>query len=174
MSSHTTSGHGYRPQDRHCVSHPGETGGFQGLPGTLLLMISLGLHPQTQLQARLRVTFRLRLALCWWAHPSNLARESWGRGIGGCQHIKVLELRSAQLALRKFLPHLQDRHVLLRTDSVVAAAYINKQGGLGSSRLCRLTHKLWVWASPCLLSLKAVQVPGLVNQAAARGGRISP
>lgn len=71
---------------------------------------------------------------------------------------------------------LQGHHVLLRTDSTVAAAYINRQGGLGSPRLCRIVHELWLWAAPRLLSLKAVQVPGQENQAAdylSRGG-LSP
>ena len=103
-----------------------------------------------------------------------------GAGIGGrwdsqwaSQHINVLELEAAQLALRGFIHHLQGHHVLLRTDSVVAAAYINRQGGLGSPRLSRLAHVLWEWASSRLLSLRAVQVPGLDNQAAdclSRGG----
>ena len=96
---------------------------------------SLRLHPQTQLQARVWVTCRLRLALRWWGRSSNLARGSrlgpvtrrqlvssdaslvgWGSvhegaGIGGCwgsrwaSQHNVLELKEAQLTLWRFLPH---------------------------------------------------------------------
>lgn len=35
--------------------------------------------------------------------------------------------------------------VLVRTDSTMAAAYINRLGDLGSPTLCRVVVKLWVW-----------------------------
>lgn len=51
---------------------------------------------------------------------------------------------------------------------MVAAAYINSLG------LCRLAHKLWMWVSPRLLFLKAVQVPGgrLLVQRRPKPGRM--
>lgn len=96
-----------------------------------------------------------------------------GNGVSGCwhglwktQHINILELKAVHLALHQFLPYLQGQHVLVRTDSVVAAAYINRQGGLGSPRLCRIAHQLWQWAYPRFRSLRAVHVPRLANVAA--------
>ncbi len=77
------------------------------------------------------------------------------------------------MALQHFVPHLQGRHVLVRTNSAVAAAYVNRQGGLGSPHLCSLAHKLWTWACTWFLSLRAMQIPGPVNQGAdllSRGG----
>ena len=34
------------------------------------------------------------------------------------------------------------------TDNTVTAAYINRQGGLGSPTLCKLATALWLWAHP--------------------------
>ena len=49
-----------------------------------------------------------------------------------CQHINVLELRAVLLARLHFLPRLRGHHVIVRTDSTVTAAYINRQGNLSS------------------------------------------
>lgn len=58
------------------------------------------------------------------------------------------------------------------TPARLPCAAVDKQCGCsslhqwaGSSHLCRPAHELWV--SPCPLSLRAAQVPGLENQAAA-------
>lgn len=94
-----------------------------------------------------------------------------GRWLG--QHINVLELRAVLLALCHFLPTLRGHHVIVRTDSTVTAAYINRQGGLASPVLCNLATVLWQWAHPLFLSLRAVHVPGVLNSAAdimSRGG----
>ncbi|XP_029924002.1 uncharacterized protein LOC115371027 [Myripristis murdjan] len=104
--------------------------------------------------------------------------EGWGAngvwtGRWQGQHINVLELRAALLALRHVLPRLRGHHVIVRTDSTVAAAYINRQGGLGSPVLCKLATVLWQWAHPLFLSLRAMHVPGVLNSAAdimSRGG----
>lgn len=102
---------------------------------------------------------------------------TWVRGLWEppltSQHINVLELRAIHLALGYFLPHLVDRHVLVRMDNEVAASYVNRQGGLTSPLLCKVAHNLLTWAQPHILSLKAVHLPGLQNQAAdmlSRGG----
>ena len=106
-----------------------------------------------------------------------------GKGVSGlwhgpwlAQHINVLELQAIHLALLHFLPVLQDRHVLMRkrADSTVAAAYINRQGGLGSLRLCRLARIILEWAHPQFKSLRATYVPGRENLAADRLSRGGP
>ena len=93
-----------------------------------------------------------------------------GKGISGywhrlrlAQHINLLEMQAIYLALLHFLPKLRNHHVLVRTDSTVAAAYINRQGGLGSPRLCRLAQTIWEWAQ--FKSLRAMHVPGRANLA---------
>ncbi len=89
------------------------------------------------------------------------------------QHINVLESRAIHLALGNSLPNLADRHILVRTDNVVAAPYMNRKGGLTSLLLCKVSHNLLTWAQPHILSLKAVHLLGLQTQAAdmlSRGG----
>ena len=72
-----------------------------------------------------------------------------------------------------FLLRLQDCHVLVRTNSTVAATYVNRKCGLGSPRLGQLAHKLWTWAHPRFLSLRATYLLGPLNTAVdllSRGG----
>ena len=49
------------------------------------------------------------------------------------------------LSLHHFLPLVRHRTVLIRTDNVTVAAYINKQGGTHSTRLNALAAELWIW-----------------------------
>ena len=110
----------------------------------------------------------------WGAvHKGQGINGPW-RGRWGSQHINLLELRAVCLALKHFLPRLKGQHVIVRTDSTVTAAYINRQGGLGSPTLCKLATALWLWAHPQFSSLRAVHVPGPQNVAPdmlSRGGR---
>lgn len=49
--------------------------------------------------------------------------------------------------------------MLIRTDSVVAAAYVNREGGVRSSALYRAEVELWLWAHQNLLSWRALHIP---------------
>lgn len=75
-------------------------------------------------------------------------------------HINALELWTIHLVLLQFLPSLQTCHIIVRTNSTVAAAYVNRQGGLGSPQLGRLAPELWTWAHLQLLSLRDTYLPG--------------
>ncbi len=93
-----------------------------------------------------------------------------GKGISGqwhgpwlMWHINVLELQTVYLALQHFLPLLRNQHVLVRTDSTVAAAYVNRQGGLGSPCLCILAQMIWEWAYSWFKFLRAMYVVGPAN-----------
>ncbi|XP_041864797.1 uncharacterized protein LOC121654646 [Melanotaenia boesemani] len=81
-------------------------------------------------------------------------------------HINCLELLAVSLALRHFLPLLRGQHVLVRTDNTTVVAYINRQGGLRSRHLHTLAHRLVIWSSSRLLSLRATHVPGILNRGA--------
>jgi hypothetical protein len=50
-------------------------------------------------------------------------------------HINVLELVAVRKVLLHFFHLVRGRHVLIRTDGVSAAVYINKQGVVRSSAL---------------------------------------
>ncbi|KAI2655793.1 ORF V: Enzymatic polyprotein [Labeo rohita] len=81
-------------------------------------------------------------------------------------HINCLELLAVLLALRRFLPMLRHKHVLVRTDNTATVAYINHQGGLRSRRMSQLARHLLLWSQTRLKSLRAVHIPGELNRAA--------
>ncbi|KAL0153588.1 hypothetical protein M9458_051068 [Cirrhinus mrigala] len=74
-------------------------------------------------------------------------------------HINCLELLTVLLALRRFRPLIQGKHVLVRSDNTATVAYINHQGGVRSFRMSQLARHL-------LLSLRATHIPGEANHMA--------
>ncbi len=80
-------------------------------------------------------------------------------------HINCLELRAVFLALKYFLPVLEEHHVIVRTDNMAVVSHIN-QGGSRSRTLDRLARHLLLWSQDKFLSLRAVHVPGVLNLAA--------
>ncbi|KAL1270595.1 hypothetical protein QQF64_029611 [Cirrhinus molitorella] len=52
-------------------------------------------------------------------------------------HINCLELLTVFLALKRFRPLVQGKHMLVRIDSTATVAYINHQGGVRSFRILR-------------------------------------
>ncbi|KAI2652443.1 ORF V: Enzymatic polyprotein [Labeo rohita] len=81
-------------------------------------------------------------------------------------HVNCLELLAVFLALRRFLPMLRHKHVLVRMDNTATVAYINHQGGLRSRRMSQLVRHLLLWSQTQLKSLRAVHIPGELNRAA--------
>ena len=82
---------------------------------------------------------------------------------GHTLHINVLEFLAVLLSLRSFLPLLRRRTVLIRTDNVTVAAYINKQGGTHSTRLNALAALLWKWCRREGIFPVASYIPGQDN-----------
>ncbi|XDV14501.1 hypothetical protein PO909_014743 [Leuciscus waleckii] len=78
-------------------------------------------------------------------------------------HINCFEMLAVSKALTRFCPLIKGHHVLIRSDNVSVVSYINRQGGLRSLTLYRLTRRLLIWARSNLLSLRAAHVPGLLN-----------
>lgn len=106
-----------------------------------------------------------------WQHRAVQGR--WCRR-DRTQHINVLELRAVHLALRHFLPHLEGRNVLIRSDNTSTVYHINHQGGTRSARLLKVSRDLLEWAAPRLSSLRAVYLPGECNQVADALSRQAP
>lgn len=99
----------------------------------------------------------------WGAtHEGRTVNGEWGPHMRST-HINCLELLAVHLSLKHFLPWLRGHHVLVRSDNSTVVAYINRQGGLGSPKLHTLAHRLIVWSSVHLLSLRATHVPGILN-----------
>ena len=81
----------------------------------------------------------------WGGHcMGHTAFGDWPRA-GPRPHINILEFKAVLLSLQSFLPHIRHRSVLIRTDNVTVAAYINRQGGTHSVRLNTLAAQLWAW-----------------------------
>ena len=80
-------------------------------------------------------------------------------------HINVLELQAATLAIKALLPPqlLGPKHVHLRTDNTTAVVYINKRGG-GHAPL--FLQELWTMALDPGVSLTAQHIPGIQNTVA--------
>ncbi|KAL0163844.1 hypothetical protein M9458_039597, partial [Cirrhinus mrigala] len=81
-------------------------------------------------------------------------------------NINCLEMLAVFQALKHFLPDLRGHHALVHTDNTAVVSYINHQGGLRSCPLHRLAHQILLWAQGKLLSLRAVHIPGHLNQGA--------
>ncbi|KAM3877835.1 uncharacterized protein col7a1 [Diretmus argenteus] len=106
--------------------------------------------------------------------PKNhTTRGQWGPFWRGA-HINLLELEAVYWALVHFLPVIQGKHVLVRTDNSTAVSYINRQGGLRSCSLHELAHRILLWAHAQGVSLRAIYLPGVVNVAADLLSRDSP
>ena len=86
----------------------------------------------------------------------------WLPAIAG-EHINALELRAVGLALERFLPVLQGRHVLIRSDNRATVFHVNHYGGTRSKNLLRLSQEMWIWAYPKFLSLRAMHLAGVNN-----------
>lgn len=74
---------------------------------------------------------------------------------GLCWHINCLEFLAVLLALRRFQPLVQGKHMLVRTDNMVTLVYINCHGSI--CRVSQLAHPLLLWSS---------HIPGKLNRTA--------
>ncbi|KAK2921855.1 hypothetical protein Q8A73_001340 [Channa argus] len=127
--------------------------------------------PQPPLITRLGVHRRFAVGM-GRDMPLSVSGCSLARG-GMSFHINALELLSVWNVLQHFAPVLLDCHVLVHTDNTTTASYINRQGGVRSSRLLSIARRLLLWAHSHLRSIRAVYIPGVLNTAAdtmSRGG----
>ncbi len=86
---------------------------------------------------------------------SDASRTGWGASCGMLAtggawsaeevtyHINFLELKAAFLALQCFVNKRAFIHVLISLDNTSAIAYINRQGGTKSPKLCDLSLEMW-------------------------------
>ncbi|KAI2657489.1 Transposon Ty3-G Gag-Pol polyprotein [Labeo rohita] len=83
--------------------------------------------------------------------------------------INCLELLAVLLALRRFQPLIQGKHVLVRSDNTATVAYINHHGGERSFRMSQLAHHLLLWSQHRLRSLRATHILGEANRVSLGG-----
>ena len=69
-------------------------------------------------------------------------------------------------AFRCFFRFSYNLSILIHSDSSTVVAYINKQGGTTSARLCDLALELWDFCIQRNISISAVHLPGIKNSRA--------
>ena len=101
---------------------------------------------------------------------SDASMEDWGATSQGrwfsqesIQHINLLELKGAFLAIKSFLNDQFNKVVLLRLDNSTAAAYLNNKGGTHSVPLMSLALENWTWCLRFKDISTAQHVPGKEN-----------
>ena len=99
----------------------------------------------------------------WGAHLLTLKTAGCWSAAQSRHHINVLELWAIFLALRRWVPWVKGKTVLVRCDNMTVVTYINKEGGTRSPSLCRETLKLLKWCKDWDIKLMACHVPGVDN-----------
>ena len=99
----------------------------------------------------------------WGAHMDDqLLSGRWGPQETGL-HISVLEIRAVRRALAALREQVQDTSVRIMTDSMVAAAYIRRQGGTRSLLLYQEARDLLLWCQQHRVHLTPHFLPGHLN-----------
>ncbi|XP_072169475.1 uncharacterized protein [Diadema setosum] len=88
----------------------------------------------------------------------NVVSGNWAH-LPRLPHINQLEFRAVMLVCRHFHAALVGRTVLIQTDNVTVASYINKQGGTHSISLNALAAHFWRWCRVQVISPVAVYLP---------------
>ncbi|KAL0199089.1 hypothetical protein M9458_007629, partial [Cirrhinus mrigala] len=102
----------------------------------------------------------------WGAVCSGHAASGVCTGSQLLWHINCLELVTVLLALKRFRPLIQGKHVLTHTDNTVTVAYVNIQGSVRSFRMSQLARHLLLWSQHRLKSLHSTHFPGKLNRVA--------
>ncbi|KAI2646783.1 ORF V: Enzymatic polyprotein [Labeo rohita] len=133
-------------------------------PWTDIVFLRSGV-PLEQVSRRIIVTTDAS-KIGWGATCNGQAASGVWTGPRLFWHINCLELLSVLLALRRFWPMIQGKHVLVRSDNTATVAYINHQGGVRSFRMSQLARHLLLWSQHRLKSLHATHIPGETNRIA--------
>ncbi|KAK7877982.1 hypothetical protein WMY93_031362 [Mugilogobius chulae] len=163
----------------------------------------LRLHPTMDKGKMVCASTAARVDIQYWLTPGLLSRgvplgcvpfhtevftdaslTGWGgvlgqSSVGGVWsgprcHINLLEMEAVRRVLLHFSVQLEGAHVRVRSDNSTVVSYLNRQGGVRSSRLHNLTLEIILWATSHLASLRARYVPGVLNVGANRMSRGGP
>lgn len=107
----------------------------------------------------------------WGACCQDLTANGRWSPLEAKQHINVLELKAAFLAIKAFLKDCSNITVCLRMDNTSAVAHVNHKGGTRSPQLISLTLELWQWCLQKSILITAQHLPGKLNSAADRESR---
>ena len=133
----------------------------------------------TSLPTRSLYSFSLDISLSdssstvWggWTTNNECTFDFWSQ-LESKLHVNILELEAVLILFQCFSRQSSNCSILIRTDSSTVVAYINKQGGSCSARLCLLALKLREFCIQRNLMIKAVHIPGIDNSKAAALSRM--
>ena len=92
-------------------------------------------------------------------------------------HINCLEFKAVILAISHWAQQVKDHQLMIATDNVTVAAYINKQGGTRSRSLLKLAYQFFELVDRIPVRVRARHIPGATNvlvDALSRPGKPSP
>ena len=99
----------------------------------------------------------------WGAHMEDQLLSGLWSPAESQLHISVLEIRAVRRALGALLAQVQGRSIRIMTDSMVAAAYIRRQGGTRSIQLYQEARDLLLWCHDHRVQVTPHFLPGHLN-----------
>ena len=101
----------------------------------------------------------------WGAHllPDFIVASGMWTQEEQARHINELEMLAVLRALQEWTAVLERASVLILSDNSTVVAYISKQGGTRSERLCQLSTIIWQFAQLHSIDLQARHIPGRLN-----------
>jgi len=108
-----------------------------------------------------------RRLLGYGAHDATFDQQFSGiwNGSDLTEHINVLELKAAYLAVKHFCANSSREHVQLLLDNTTAIKYIAKMGGR-IPKLNELVKEMWQWCARKYIWISAYHIPGKINSRA--------
>ena len=78
-------------------------------------------------------------------------------------HINVLESKCVVFAFKALFRNISDVHILIRSDSTTAVAYINNMGGVRSPEICEIIFELYEFCIARNIRIHASHLAGRFN-----------
>ena len=110
----------------------------------------------------------------WGAHHRHTGAVAGGEWSveESNDHINVLEMKAAMMALTEFAAQSKNIHIRLMLDNTTAVSYIKEMGGSHSADCNAIARAIWDWAIARNIWLSASHLPGALNVVADRASRI--
>jgi len=102
----------------------------------------------------------------WGAHCGRVSVGGQWTKEERKEHINVLELKTALLAIRTFTKNTNPKSIHLLLDNQVALAYVTKMGRPNSQKLLDLTKEIWKYLMQRGITLTAEYIPSALNKEA--------
>ena len=99
----------------------------------------------------------------WGAHCQGVTTQGQWSSIERDQHINVLELRAADLAIRAFTRRWQGQRIRVVMDNTTAVSLITVMGSTRSSRCLVVTQEIWEYVLCHKSTITAQFLPGKQN-----------